>query len=66
MYEMTQVVGADGVRVQNPTPSIWLTAAEFGRWATEVGMHHAFSRVLPKRDVGQGRPILVVPGFGAS
>lgn len=66
MYEMTEVVGADGVRVQNPMPSIWLTTAEFGRWATEVGMHHAFSRVLPKRDVGQGRPILVVPGFGAS
>ena len=50
MYEMTEVIGADGVRVRNPTPSIWLTAAEFGRWATEVGMHHAFSRVLPKLD----------------
>ncbi len=66
MYEMTEVVGPDGARQQHPTPSIWLTAAEVGRWATEVGMHHAFSRVMPKRDVGQGRPVLVVPGFGAS
>ena len=66
MYEMTEVVGPDGVRQQFPTPSIWLTAAEAGRWATEVGIHRALSPVLPKPNVGRGRPVLVVPGFGAS
>ena len=66
MYEMTEVVGEDGVRRQNPSPSVWLTAAEFGRWAGEVGLHRAVSPVLPKPDLGQGRPVLVVPGFGAT
>jgi len=66
MYEMTEVVGEDGVRRENPTPSAWLTAAELGRWATEVGMHRAVSGLLPKPDLGRGRPVLVVPGFGAT
>lgn len=66
MYEMTEVVGEDGVRKQHPTPSIWLTAAEFPRWASEVGIHRAVSPILPKPNVGRGKPILVVPGFGAS
>ena len=66
MYEMTEVVGEDGVPKQHPTPSIWLTAAEFPRWASEVGLHYAVSSRLPKRNLGQDRPVLVVPGFGAS
>ena len=49
MYEMTEVVGADGVRQQNPTPSIWLTAAEFGRWATEVA--HDSHLLAQRRDL---------------
>ncbi len=60
MYEMTEV------GQQNPTPNIWLMAAEFPRWASEVVLHHASSSLLPKRDVGQGRPVLVVPGIGAN
>ncbi len=66
MYEMTEVVGEDGVRVQNPTPNIWLMAAEFPRWASEVGLHRAVSPLLPKRNLGHGRPVLVVPGIGAN
>ena len=66
MYEMTEVVGEDGVRQPNPTPSAWLMAAEFPRWASEVGLHYAASSLLPKRNLGQGRPVLVVPGIGAN
>jgi hypothetical protein len=66
MYEMTEVIGEDGVRQQNRTPSAWLMAADFPRWASEVGMHRAVSSMLPKRNPGQGRPVLVVPGIGAN
>ena len=66
MYEMTEVTGDDGVRQQNPMPSLWLMAAEFPRWAGEVGLNRAMTSLLPRRNLGQGRPVLVVPGIGAN
>lgn len=50
---MTEVVGEDGVRQQNPQPSVWLTAAEFPRWASEVALHRAVSPLLPKPNLGR-------------
>jgi len=66
MYEITEVTGEDGVRRQNPMPSPWLMAAEFPRWAGEVGLNRAMSSLLPRRNLGRGRPVLVVPGIGAN
>ena len=36
-------------------------AAEFPRWAGEVGLNRAVSSLMPKRNLGRGRPVLVVP-----
>jgi pimeloyl-ACP methyl ester carboxylesterase len=46
-----------------PFPSWWLTASDLGRASVEVAAWHAVRRVLPRTDRGEGRPVLVLPGF---
>jgi len=68
MYELTKAAdGADDASkvASHPTPSLLLTAAELGRWLAELGWGTALAPVLPRHDVGQGRPVLIVPGFMA-
>lgn len=49
----------------NP-PSVLLTALEFPRWIGEYATSRAIDTVSPASTVGEGRPVLVLPGFGAS
>jgi hypothetical protein len=64
MYEMASLVGDEGVAVApHPAPHLLLTAAELAWWVTETGWGRALAPVLPRCDVGHGRPVLVVPGF---
>ncbi len=44
-------------------PSLMLTASEFPRWTLEAGWGTLLASVLPAPNVGNGRPVLVLPGF---
>jgi pimeloyl-ACP methyl ester carboxylesterase len=46
-----------------PCPAWWLTASDLGRASVEVAAWRAVRRVLPRTDRGEGRPVLVLPGF---
>ena len=49
-----------------PFPPWWLTATDLGRAWLEVAAWHAVRHVLPEGDRGDGRPVLVLPGFMTS
>lgn len=58
--------GADGnAGTPLPRPSLALTMAEGGRWAVEYPSSLVLDLLTPRRDVGLGRPVLVIPGFYA-
>ncbi|WP_435771258.1 alpha/beta fold hydrolase [Nocardioides sp. SYSU DS0651] len=46
-------------------PSRALTLAEVPRFAVEYGASRLLDLATPARDLGQGRPVLVLPGFSA-
>ena len=54
---------ADDSVVPLPQPSWWLTATELGRASVEVATWHAVRHALPSGGRGDGRPVLVLPGF---
>ena len=47
-------------------PSVLLTALELPRWIGEYTASRVLDTVTPSSDVGQGRPVLVLPGFAAN
>lgn len=47
-------------------PSRLLTALEFPRWVGEYAVSRALGTVSRPDNVGQGRPVLVLPGFAAN
>lgn len=47
-------------------PSALLTALEFPRWIGEYAASRVLDTVSPASTVGEGRPVLVLPGFAAS
>jgi len=49
-----------------PFPPWWLTATDLGRAWLEVAAWHAVRHVLPAGGRGDGRPVLVIPGFMTS
>lgn len=49
-----------------PFPHWWLTATDLGRAALETAAWHAVRHVLPEGGRGDGRPVLVLPGFMTS
>jgi pimeloyl-ACP methyl ester carboxylesterase len=59
---------AEGVRgpaSQGP-PSRFLTALEFPRWIAEYASSRVLDTMTPASNVGEGRPVLVLPGFAAN
>lgn len=46
-----------------PFPPWWLTVTDIGRASMEAVAWHAVRHVLPAGGRGDGRPVLVVPGF---
>jgi pimeloyl-ACP methyl ester carboxylesterase len=49
-----------------PTPSWLLTACEPGRFSAELPTSLLVDALSPARDEGQGRPVLVLPGFSSA
>lgn len=47
-------------------PSRLLTLLEFPRWVGEYATSRAWDLVAPSKDDGDGRPVLVLPGFNAA
>ena len=66
MYDFrAQGIGQDGDRRPDVAPPSWLlTVGEAVRLPYEYAAGWALDR-LPARDLGEGRPVLVLPGFGA-
>ena len=56
---------ARGPSSQGP-PSRFLTALEFPRWIGEYASSRALDTITPASNVGEGRPVLVLPGFAAN
>jgi hypothetical protein len=46
-----------------PKPSLLLTACEIGRYSVELTSSLLVDAIVPATDAGQGRPVLVLPGF---
>jgi len=46
-----------------PRPSLILTALEIGRFSIELPTSLLVDALVPATDEGQGRPVLVLPGF---
>ena len=67
MYDFrAQGIGHDDEGRPDIAPPSWLlTAGELVRFPTEYAAGWLLDR-LPSRDLGLGRPVLVLPGFGAT
>jgi pimeloyl-ACP methyl ester carboxylesterase len=63
MYDF-QGGGAEGV-ASYPKPSLLLTAAEMARLSVEYPASLLVDAMTPSRDTGNGRPVMVLPGFYA-
>lgn len=66
MYDLTKHGGAsydDTARL--PKPSLLLTACELGRFCVELPTSVVVDTLVPAADEGQGRPVLVLPGFSS-
>jgi alpha/beta hydrolase family protein len=62
----TQGIGHDAEGLPDLAPPAWLlTAGELARFPTEYAVSWLVDR-LPAADLGCGRPVLVLPGFGAT
>ena len=64
MYDFEGAKQDDGA-AQLPRPPLALTLAEAARWAVEYPSSVVLDRLSPRRDIGRGRPVLVIPGFYA-
>lgn len=67
MYDLTQH-GGDGATYaaaapRLPKPSLLLTACEVSRFSVEYPSSLLLDALTPARDLGRGRPVLVLPGF---
>jgi pimeloyl-ACP methyl ester carboxylesterase len=67
MYDLTRH-GADTTAYADappalPRPSLLLTALEVGRFSVELSSSLVVDALVPAPDEGQGRPVLVFPGF---
>lgn len=63
MYDFND--GRDDDVAQHGAPSRLLTLLEAPRFAAEYTTSRLWDLVAPRRDVGGGRPVLVIPGFSA-
>lgn len=64
-FEGTQRGGPEG-STPLPRPPLALTALEAARFSVEYPASVLLDAVIPRRDVGGGRPVLVLPGFYAT
>lgn len=65
MYDFAARRGGGDVADRLPTPSWLLTACEPGRFSVELPASLLVDAIAPSPDQGQGRPVLVVPGFSS-
>lgn len=63
MYDFQGELGAPG---SSDGPPRALMLLELPRFAAEYGASRLVDLALPERDLGKGRPVLVLPGFSAS
>ncbi|MET0998530.1 MAG: alpha/beta hydrolase [Marmoricola sp.] len=67
MYDLTQHGADDSTYAaappRLPTPSLLLTACELGRFSVELSTSLLVDALVPAAAEGQGRPVLVLPGF---
>jgi pimeloyl-ACP methyl ester carboxylesterase len=64
MYDFEGKADEPGARLSRPP--LLLTALEAVRLAVELPASVVVDAVVPRRDVGAGRPVLVLPGFYAT
>jgi len=65
--ETESAPGADDAgQTPHDQPSRLLTALEFPRWLGEYAASRVLDTVSRSSDLGEGRPVLVLPGFAAS
>ncbi len=64
MYDFERETGTTSGEADRP--SALLTALEFPRWVGEYAASRVVDTVTHPGDVGEGRPVLVLPGFAAS
>ena len=67
MYDLTKHGARDatyaGAPARLPKPSLLFTACEIGRFAMELPSSLLVDALVPASDEGDGRPVLVLPGF---
>jgi pimeloyl-ACP methyl ester carboxylesterase len=67
MYDLSKHGGATTTYAGAPPrlrrPSLLLTACELGRFSVELPTSLIVDALVPTSDQGQGRPVLVLPGF---
>ena len=59
----TGIPSTDTPVARLPKPSLFLTACEIGRASVEYSSSLLVDTLVPAADDGQGRPVLVLPGF---
>ena len=65
-FEGTQPDGRSDGAPPLPRPPLLLTALEAARFGVEYPASVVLDAVIPRRDVGGGHPVLVLPGFYAT
>ena len=65
-FEGTQPAGRTDGSPPLPRPPLLLTALEAARFSVEYPSSVVLDTVIPRRDVGGGHPVLVLPGFYAT
>ena len=63
MYDFESTAGRSEGAPPLPRPPMLLTALEGARVSVEYPASVVLDAALPRRDVGRGRPVLVLPGF---
>ena len=66
MYDFAARRGGDTQPDPLPIPSWLLTACEPGRFSMELPASLLVDTVVPAPDLGNGRPVLVLPGFSSA
>jgi pimeloyl-ACP methyl ester carboxylesterase len=65
MYEFEKTAEGQAVEAY-PRPNPLLTVSEFVRAPVEYAWSRALDAIVPRHQVGDGRPVLVLPGFYAT
>jgi pimeloyl-ACP methyl ester carboxylesterase len=66
VYDFAARRGGGTAREALPVPSWWLTACEPGRFSVELPVSLLLDAIVRTPEQGDGRPVLVLPGFSSA